>query len=369
MRQNWIQKLTIVGSIGILLLPLTASAATVRLAPKKGDIRIPASETINDDLYVAGGNVVVEGNIKGDLLVAGGQVRVTGAVSGDVMAAGGNITIEGPVGDDIRVAGGNILIRSQVVDDLLVAGGTVEVAREAVIGGDVRAGTGQLTIAGTTGPVYAGVGKMALESTAHIKGDIHYMSQEMAAIASEATITGHVIHTQPQPRVAGREVKRVIGVGVFLSLLSTIIMALLFVWVVPTKAAALAQVWRKHFGRNLLWAILFMIVTPIVCAILMVTGVGIPLGVGLLFLYIIMLYLGYLVAVLATGTWIRQRFMPEHTRLDWVAVVFGVLALMLVGYIPIVGLIIVALAMLSGLGALLNFDWNLVKKLRADKTI
>lgn len=363
------KRLAIGAGILVLLLPLAASAATVRLAPKKGDIRIPASETINDDLYIAGGNVVVEGAVKGDLVVAGGQVRVTGAVSGDVMAVGGNITIEGPVGDDIRVAGGNILIRSHVADDLLVAGGTVEVAREAVIGGEVRAGTGQLTIAGTTGPVYAGVGKLTLESTAHINGDIHYMSQEMAAIASEATISGAVVHTQTQVPAAKREVKRALGVGALLSLISTMIMTLLFVWVVPTKAAALAQVWRNHFGRNLLWALLFMIVTPIISVLLMISAIGLPLGFGLLFLYIVMVYLGYLAAVISVGTWIRQRFMPEHTRPDWVVVVFGVLVLMLVGYIPIVGWIIVALAMLSGLGALLNFDWNLIKKLRADKTI
>ena len=72
------------------------------------DVNIPADRIIDDDFYVAGGKVLVEGAVEGDLVVAGGNIELKGIVEQDLIVAGGDIQISGMISDDARIAGGNI---------------------------------------------------------------------------------------------------------------------------------------------------------------------------------------------------------------------------------------------------------------------
>src|SRR5215211_7623373 len=74
------------------------------------EIYVPAGETIPHDLYLAGGQVRVDGRVEGDLVVAGGQIELNGPVLGDLTVAGGRVTIAGPVEGDLRVAAGNVVL-------------------------------------------------------------------------------------------------------------------------------------------------------------------------------------------------------------------------------------------------------------------
>src|SRR5687767_15870586 len=74
-----------------LLAMLTLSIASPALAfdGRGGDtVTIASGETINDDLYVAGETIVVDGTIKGDLVAFGQTITINGIVEGDLIAAG-----------------------------------------------------------------------------------------------------------------------------------------------------------------------------------------------------------------------------------------------------------------------------------------
>src|SRR5438132_11419892 len=95
----------------IILLALTAGAAlgTDRLGGKVrfGDtITVPSSETVDHDLYVFAGTIVVDGTVKGDLVALGGQVTINGAVSGELVVGGGDVSVNGPVTGNLRGTGG-----------------------------------------------------------------------------------------------------------------------------------------------------------------------------------------------------------------------------------------------------------------------
>jgi hypothetical protein len=68
LRSGKIFAATIIG-VAFACLPLAAAAADLR---QGGELTIPTGETINDDLYVAGGTITVNGNVNGSVLVAGG---------------------------------------------------------------------------------------------------------------------------------------------------------------------------------------------------------------------------------------------------------------------------------------------------------
>src|SRR5215208_5757743 len=74
------------------------------------EIFIPAGETIPHDLYLAGGQVRVDGRVEGDLTVAGGQVTIAGPVEGDLRVAAGNVVLSGPVREDALAAAGDLTV-------------------------------------------------------------------------------------------------------------------------------------------------------------------------------------------------------------------------------------------------------------------
>jgi hypothetical protein len=89
----------------LFFIPMPALSSDVRFAK---DLTIAANEIVNDDVYLAGDRVRIDGTINGDAIVAGTEIIITGVVTGDVMAAGRSITINGTVNDDIRMAGQSI---------------------------------------------------------------------------------------------------------------------------------------------------------------------------------------------------------------------------------------------------------------------
>src|SRR5690606_1304082 len=152
---------------------LTAPAAGAAEIRGEENVVVAADEVVDDDLYVTGGDVVVDGTVRGDLLVAAGTVTINGTVEGDLMAAAQTVVIEGTVGDDARLAGQTLLLGEQarVADDLVTAGYSVETRPGAEIGGDVLLGAYQALLAGPVeGDLTAGAAALALAGM--IGGDV-----------------------------------------------------------------------------------------------------------------------------------------------------------------------------------------------------
>src|SRR5947209_4151087 len=126
-RQRTLWLLGTAGIVGALLawLPVGVSAADLRQGP---NVTLGPGQTLNDDIYAAGGTISIEGNVNGSVIAAGGTITVSGTVSRDVMIAGGTVNVSGKVGGSIRAAGGNLRLNAPVETDVAVAGGRVNVS-------------------------------------------------------------------------------------------------------------------------------------------------------------------------------------------------------------------------------------------------
>ncbi|MDQ2854007.1 MAG: hypothetical protein M3R32_04020 [Chloroflexota bacterium] len=111
-------------------------------------VTVTAAETVQGDLYLVGGNVVMDGTVDGDLTALGGQVHVNGTVTGDLLVAGGDISISGKVDGDVRVLGGQLNMAGSSGEDLAVLVGQVTVPAGGSIGGDLIVAGGQVTVSG-----------------------------------------------------------------------------------------------------------------------------------------------------------------------------------------------------------------------------
>jgi hypothetical protein len=111
-------------------------------------------------------------------------------------------------------------------------------------------------------------------------------------------------------------------------------------------------------GRCVLSALAVVIGLPVFAFLLVLTGIGIPLGIGVvLFVLPAVAFLGYLVAGASLGH-LALRTAPESTNNPYVAVTAGLLALQGVALIPALGGLLALLASQLGAGALAYRVWR-----------
>ena len=199
----------------LLLFSGTAIAAEVM----SGDTYIlPRGEVIHDDLYVMGGEVIIDGTVEGDVVAVGGYVEINGVVMGDLLAAGGAVIISGSVQDDVRAAGGGVILSGSVGDDFVAAAGggwpgmmavpmgTMQIEKRNVpqglqinagstIGGDAYVAGGQGTINGSIGSdLAAGMGTLTFGG--HVAGDAELDAENLTVLDS-AEVQGELSYSTP----------------------------------------------------------------------------------------------------------------------------------------------------------------------------
>jgi hypothetical protein len=108
------------------------------------------------------------------------------------------------------------------------------------------------------------------------------------------------------------------------------------------------------------WAAILFIGLPILAVSLLLTIVGIPLGLGvLIFLLPTLWFLGYLVAATAIGNWLARRFgWSQRPERPYLSAVLGVLTFGIIGLIPWIGGLIATVAATVGAGALGYAAWR-----------
>lgn len=358
--------------VAFALAAALASAGVARAAEFRYRelVVVGPDDVIRGDFYAAGERVRIEGRVEGDLIVAAGKVYVTGTVTGDMAAAGGEVVLRGAVGDDLRVAGGDVTVEGTVGDHAVLASGQVNVQEGAEIRGEVRAAGGQVVLAGDTGAVTVRAGKLTVADTAHVRGDLAYASGKGTAIAEGATIDGAIRGEAllRRRRVAG--LAALGGVFSLISLIASFIAGLFVLRFLPNKSRMVAEQWRARFGSNLLWGALVLILAPVLGGALVFTIVGASLGIGVLLLTPVLLYLGYLLGALAVGHWLRGRMARQADLApNWATLLLGLVVLTVLGLVPVFGDLAVVLTFLAGLGALVRFKWELIKRLRADGAV
>ena len=332
-------------------------------------VTVGPGETVDDDLYAFGGSVTIQGTVKGDVVASGGTVIIDGTVTGSVIAGGGTVTIGGQVGGSVRAAGGTLSITGRVGGDVVVAGGTLVLAPNSTVGRDLligsgsitasgqvgrdlRGGGGSLTIAGRVGrDVEVQVESLELVNGATVNGALTYTSARQATIASGATVRGAVQRREPDPRTQSAPSSPIIDW--VRTLVGFLALGLLIVLLVPgftrraNDALTRSTIVSIGIGAGLL------IGAPILAVIVFAVGAlvgGWWIGLIVVALLCIAIAASVPLAALAAGSWLlRTAGRPAH---DAVALFVGLVALLVVAFVPVIGGLVVLLAILAGLGAL-----------------
>ena len=354
-----------------LLLPalLLLFPASALLAQDIGE-SVTRRGTVQEDIYLAGGNVNVAATAEADVVAAGGNVTVGDDIKGDALLAGGSVTLHGKVHDDVRAAGGTVTVDADVGDDAVVAGGNVTLAPTSRVGGRAWLAGGNLDIGGHIGKELKATGgriaivaevmgdatlmgeDIEIQPGAVIHGNLRYFSPKPAVIDTAAKIDGTITHLPVPEHEYHRGTHAGARIGMLLSLMVTAtVLLLLFPRFAAATTGGIAQAPWKSLGLGLA----VLTATPLVILLLLVSFIGMWLGLILLALYLMALLCGFLSGALCTGEAALGRLRPqvEATRGWRVAALVITLAVVgILDVVPVLGGLVTFGMLLFGLGGL-----------------
>lgn len=326
------------------------------------------SKVINQTVFAAGRNIDINSVVNGDVICAGQTINISGVINGDVICAGQTINVSGKITGDIRLAGQTVNVSADVAGSATIGGqsftldsnakigrdlsvGATDAVLNGQVGRDVASGATNLTIAGTIGRnVQASVEHLTVASSADVKGNIDYTSVNDLDKQAGAKVGGKVSRSEPK-NVAKSKNYAVFGIGfvwflywLLAMLLTAIALVLLFPRVfVNVTNKAMPKPWKA-----LLTGLIANILAPLVLIVLAITVVGIPLAIilGLIWILALMLsgpFFGY---------YIGRLIMPKSKHAVLTMLV-GAGLLLIAYFIPLVGLLALAVAIWVGTGMLL----------------
>lgn len=354
------------------------------------------NQPVYEDLYLAGGNVTINAAIHGDLIIAGGTIIINDTITNDILLAGGNVTFNGFVGDDIRCAGGNIHISKNVTGDVVIAGGEVTIDKGVTIGGLITAG-GNITIDGDiNGEVKGGFGNLILNGSvtkdidcrggkltingtiggksilaardivignnAAFNGEVRYWNKKGTVDFKQSLKSGKATYDSSlqikTPRWYYLGSMTVLGLLWYLGMALVMILIIQYLFSASMKKAA--DTFYNSTLKSLGLGFLYFIVVPVAAFVAMITMIGLPVGLLLLFGYIILILLTISITSLVLANWLNNRNNYHWNYWRIVLASLGIfIVLRLTTMIPFVGWLILILMACIAFGAiLLNVNWK-----------
>ncbi len=306
---------------------------------------VRSNQDISGSLHLAGRKIFSAGAVGGDAYVAGFDVSLTGKVAGDVTASGYYVTI-GEVGGDLRVSGSNVTLSGPVSGYALISGDDVTI--EGIVKGDLRLSAKDVEFS----------------ENARVDGTLILYEEEAGDLRLPAGLV-------PEDRIERRNIAELSEGAADLQLwdwrtalvelvewvlIITVIAALLASFA-PNKLGDLRRNILARPSRSLLFGFLTLSALAGAAIVLMVTGFGVGLLLGLISLIVALLaaFAGYVVGAYAVGVWLlmllRKRE-PDNFAVRVAAAVIGVLVVALIAMTPVLGWLFVMFVALVGAGSI-----------------
>jgi cytoskeletal protein CcmA (bactofilin family) len=227
------------------------------------------------------------------------------------------------------------------VDNAITLNGDVQI--DGTVDGRVVALNGDIVVAGVVDEdAIAPNGRVTVTNTGHVGGDA--VSRHHPRVAPGGVVEGH---TRDLGKGWGGWAAVPIGAfAIWLAVsVSSLVLGLVLLVLLPRADLAVADVWRNAVGRSIGWGILVAVLLPIIGVVLAATVVALPLGVAILFALGLVYATGYVVAAHGLG---RRILSANHGR--FVAFLTGWAILRALALVPGLGLLVTIAAVVYGLG-------------------
>ena len=254
-------------------------------------------------------------------------------------------------GDDrIAFTGPVDVPAGQTVEDVVAFDGPVSVA--GTVDGDLVAMNGPVQLSGSVdGDVVGLSDAITLSPTASVAGDLVY-GEGRPVVPAGATVSGD-IHRADAGDFFGRSGDDSFfdfGLWAWLAgwlavSISSLLLGLALLRLAPTSAARALEIARERTGASVGLGLAVLIGIPVTAITLMITIIGIPLGIALLLALVPLYAIGYV-----TSAWVLGRRVTGSQRKDLVAFLAGWGILRAIALVPFLGGLVGFAATVFGLG-------------------
>jgi cytoskeletal protein CcmA (bactofilin family) len=359
-------------AFGGLVLPQASRAFEADTGPT---VNLAESETVEGNFYAAGTTINIQGTVNGDVVAAGQTITVTGRVNGDILAAANTIVVSGQVDGNIRLAAGNSTLTGSTSRNVMAFGSSVTLGKQAKIGGSmlfmgdtadiagkvdgILHGSGRkAVISGNIGGIDLSFGKvpedqnqgLIIEDGAVVRGDIKYSAPQSGSISENVDIQGEVTYSELRNYSRGFSSWNA-WYGLF-SLFSMLVAGLILVSLWRDPMRQLTDYMLEKTTRSIIFGLLVMFVTPLLCLVLIFTLIGVPVAIIILALWLIALYLAKIMAGILIGrALVEKMWQAKKDSLIW-SMITGVTIVWFITTLPVVGFITSLIFIWWGLGAI-----------------
>lgn len=349
--------------VGLFLAPLSMEAAPIIRSGEA--VSVDASQALKGDFYGLGSTVTLSGPSEHDAYLAGSAVTVNAPVAEDLVVVGGSVQVHSDVNDDLRVIGGEVTLGGVVKGDVVVVGGTFTALSTAHIEGDILFFGGTLVVEGDVDGTVHGYAQTARINAA-VGGDLLMTTVQGLTLSDRASVTGDVSYTssieisRAQNAVVEGKVQRHEPISVpheesFRSLAyvvcSLLFLAASFFVLARSKVEMLVREAFVRPGQNGLIGLAMFLVVPFVALILLVSVVGIPLGIFALALYAALVPLSVGLSVLFLGHTVERLFL-KRDQMKLTTLALGVSGFIVLAVLPFIGFFAVSALCLISMGAI-----------------
>lgn len=303
-------------------------------------------EKINQNKYEAGEKITVDGSYDGITFAAGAEVEVnTNSLFG-------------------ALAGQKVNFKGLTEKDLFIAGETLEI--NGIVKRDVYAAGQETTIKGLIeGNIYVASEKLIIDETAQVKGNIKFYGTELEnkgliegkiTYYEDANVTGIENNETNIMKNTNKESiqDKIISIGYSLLRYLFVFMIITFAFPKVLKYIKTKYTYDKITdyltlsGKGAIGLFIF----PIIAILLLISNIGISVGLIMFVLYIIMIYLTTIVSGYILGNIITKKLKKEPN--DYISGLLGITLIVLLSVVPYLGTLTSFVSTLFGFGILIK---------------
>jgi len=360
-------------------ISVPAEQADAKTVVRTGEyVSLGEEQEVAGNFYALGNTVSVSGSIAGDLHAIAGSITLNGSVRDDVFFVGGTVALHASTSEDVRIIAGDVTLAEAVGGSVAIMAGRVKILSTATIAGDVLIYGGDVTIEGKIegqvlgnikqlridGPVAGGmdvvVGSLTLGERADVTGDVRYQSPIEVIRAPGAVITGDLVPVAPSVLATPISAAKIFAVF-FLMLLFTTLTLFLLGRPLMEKFIKSVSLRPLHYGLVGGAGLVFL---PLMASVLMASVLGGFLGIIVIGAGIVGLVLALPLSALLIGSLIFQ-VVYKRPQVDILSLFAGSIGLCALLLIPIVGPVLVLLAVFCTFGGLLLHLYNIFRFARS----
>ena len=327
---------------------------------------VPVAVFAEDKYFNVGDAIKEVGPLSHSYFSAGNTLNNEMAVDGILFSAGNNITVDCQ-SEYGMIAGNTITVNGKILKDLFIAGNQVTINSSAEIGRDIFGAASNLVInSNINGNAFLGGESVTLNCNS-IKGDVS-VSAGTITLAEGLKIEGTFKYNEDAnianldkisavkiEKVAAEDIQTQKSLGdvaksTLFGIASLIIVAYVLNWLSPKLFKyGEDRISFKEIAKFAGIGLISLICIPVISILLMVTIIGLPLGIIALVCYAILVYLSGAFTAKLIGSLVMGLFKSVKSNV-YLDLAIGIVLLRLICLIPTVGSIIGFLSVLYGLG-------------------